>query len=115
MRGIGTVELVEVGPRDGLQNEAKKIAAESKTALINALSECGFKRIESGSFVSPRRAPQMAGSDPVLKGILRNPAVRCAVLVPNPRGLRAALDAQADDFTVGKDKILGPRPCRPVD
>ena len=100
MSGKPTVELVEVGPRDGLQNEAEAITAESKIALIDALSRCGFKRIEAGSFVSPRRVPQMADSDAVLRGIARSPSVRYAALVPNLRGLRAALDARVDEVAV---------------
>lgn len=94
------VEIVEVGPRDGLQNEARAIPVPEKIALIDALSECGFRRIEAASFVSPKWVPQMAGSAEVLAGIRRVPGVRYTALTPNLRGFRDALAAGADEVAV---------------
>ena len=94
------VEIFEVGPRDGLQNEAAGIATRDKIALVDALSEAGFARIEVASFVSPRWVPQMADSGAVLRGIGRAPGVRYAALTPNMRGLRDALEAGADEVAV---------------
>jgi hydroxymethylglutaryl-CoA lyase len=94
------VEIVEVGPRDGLQNEARAIPVAEKIALIDCLSEAGFRRIEVASFVSPRWVPQMAGSGEVLAGIKRAPGVRYAALTPNLRGFDDALAAGADEVAV---------------
>ncbi|MCR9125377.1 MAG: hydroxymethylglutaryl-CoA lyase [Rhodobacteraceae bacterium] len=94
------VEIFEVGPRDGLQNEAREIAVEDKIALVDLLSEAGFRRIEVASFVSPRWVPQMAGSAGVLAGIKRAPGVRYAALTPNMRGYDDALMAKADEIAV---------------
>ncbi len=94
------IELFEVGPRDGLQNEPKAISATDKIALINTLSRAGFKRIECASFVSPKWVPQMAGSRDVLEGILRKPGVRYTALTPNLRGFEDALAARADEVAV---------------
>ncbi|KZT59280.1 pyruvate carboxyltransferase [Calocera cornea HHB12733] len=81
------VKIVEVGPRDGLQNEPTPISVATKVELINRLSETGLKCIESGSFVSPKWVPQMAGTSDVLRGIHRMPGISYPVLVPNMRGL----------------------------
>jgi len=94
------VEIFEVGPRDGLQNEAARIAARDKIALVDCLSVAGFSRIEVASFVSPKRVPQMAESGEVLRGIRRAPGVRYAALTPNLRGLDDALEAGADEVAV---------------
>jgi len=94
------VEIFEVGPRDGLQNEAAPISARDKIALVDCLSVAGFSRIEVASFVSPKRVPQMAGSGEVLRGIRRAPGVRYAALTPNLRGLDDALEAGADEVAV---------------
>lgn len=96
----GAVEIFEVGPRDGLQNEAREISVADKVALVDCLSRAGFSRIEAGSFVSPKWVPQMAGSAEVLAGIVRAPGVRYSVLVPNMRGYEAALAAGADEIAV---------------
>jgi hydroxymethylglutaryl-CoA lyase len=96
----GFVEIFEVGPRDGLQNEARQIPTVDKIALIDRLSEAGFQRIEVASFVSPKWVPQMADSAEVLRGIERAAGVRYAALVPNMRGYEAALDAKADEIAV---------------
>lgn len=96
----GTVEIFEVGPRDGLQNEKARIATRDKIALVDLLSEAGFSRIEVASFVSPKWVPQMADSADVLRGIARAPGVRYAALTPNIRGLRDALEAGADEVAI---------------
>lgn len=94
------VEIFEVGPRDGLQNEAREIPVAEKVALVDCLSNAGFSRIEVASFVSPKWVPQMAGSAEVLAGISRAPGVRYAALTPNMRGYDDALAAKADEISV---------------
>ncbi|UXX83983.1 hydroxymethylglutaryl-CoA lyase [Roseovarius pelagicus] len=94
------VEIFEVGPRDGLQNEARDIPAAQKIALVDLLSGAGFSRIEVASFVSPKWVPQMASSAEVLAGITRAPGVRYAALTPNMRGLQDALAAKADEVAI---------------
>jgi hydroxymethylglutaryl-CoA lyase len=96
----GFVEIVEVGPRDGLQNEARLIPAAQKIALIDLLSQAGFRRIEAASFVSPRWVPQMADGVEVMAGIRRVPGVRYMALTPNLRGFEAAIAARADMVAV---------------
>src|SRR5258708_12848837 len=81
------VRLVEVGPRDGLQNEAKPVSVEAKVRLIDALSAAGHGAVEAGSFVSPKWVPQMANTDQVMATIKRKPAVSYPVLVPNKQGM----------------------------
>ncbi len=94
------VEIFEVGPRDGLQNETARIPTADKVALVDLLSRAGFRRIEVASFVSPRWVPQMADSAEVLAGIRRAPGVSYAALTPNMRGLERAIAAQADEIAV---------------
>ena len=94
------VEIVEVGPRDGLQNEDRAIPVAEKVALIDRLSGAGFARIEAASFVSPKWVPQMAGSAEVMAGIRRSPGVRYTALTPNLRGLEDAIAAKADEVAV---------------
>ncbi len=94
------VEIFEVGPRDGLQNEQREIPVTEKVALVDCLSRAGFKRIEVASFVSPKWVPQMAGSAQVLAGIARADGVRYAALTPNMRGYEDALAAKADEIAV---------------
>ena len=94
------VEIVEVGPRDGLQNEPRPIPTAEKVALIDALSAAGFRRIEAASFVSPRRVPQMADGEAVLAAIHRAPGVCYSALAPNMRGFERALAARADEVAV---------------
>lgn len=94
------VEIFEVGPRDGLQNEKRQIPTAEKIALVDLLSGAGFKRIEVASFVSPKWVPQMADSAEVLAGITRAPGVRYAALTPNMRGLEGALAARADEVAI---------------
>lgn len=85
------VRIVEVGPRDGLQNEAGIVPAEIKVALIEALADAGLKTIEAGSFVSPKWVPQMADTEAVLASLHPRPDVGYPVLVPNLQGLERAL------------------------
>ncbi|KAA2316182.1 hydroxymethylglutaryl-CoA lyase [Pseudooceanicola sediminis] len=94
------VEIFEVGPRDGLQTEARAIPVAEKVALVDCLSRAGFARIEVASFVSPKWVPQMAGSAQVLAGIRRAPRVRYTALTPNMRGFQDALAAGADEVAV---------------
>ncbi|KIN73007.1 hydroxymethylglutaryl-CoA lyase [Sulfitobacter guttiformis] len=97
---LGRCEIFEVGPRDGLQNEARDIPVAEKIALVNRLSAAGFSRIECASFVSPKWVPQMAGSKEVLAGIERRSGVRYAALTPNMRGYTDAVAAGADEIAV---------------
>lgn len=94
------VEIFEVGPRDGLQNEPREIPVAEKVALVDCLSRAGFSRIECASFVSPKWVPQMAGSARVLAGITRAEGVRYAALTPNMRGYEDARAAGADEIAV---------------
>lgn len=94
------VEIVEMAPRDGLQNEARFIATPAKIALVDALSQAGFARIEVASFVSPKWVPQMADGAAVLAGITRRPGTRYAALTPNLQGFRAALAAGVDEVAI---------------
>ena len=94
------VSLTEVGPRDGLQNEAQALPVALKLELIERLSAAGLSTIEVAAFVSPRRVPQMADGAQVLAGVRRRPGLRLSVLVPNLRGLEAALDGQPDEVGV---------------
>ena len=97
---INSIEIVEVGPRDGLQNEVKKIDLPTKVKLIDLLSTAGFKRIEVGSFVNPRLVPQMADSGLVLSNIKRDPSISYAVLVPNKRGYLKAKEFFPNEIAV---------------
>ena len=96
----GVCEIFEVGPRDGLQNEAREIPVSEKIALVDLLSRAGFSRIEVASFVSPKWVPQMAGSAEVLGGIARVEGVRYAALTPNMRGYEDAVAAPAGEIAV---------------
>lgn len=90
---VRDVVVVEVGPRDGLQNEAVPVPTEVKIAFVDALAAAGLPVIEATSFVSPRAVPQLADAAEVMTGIRRAPGVRYPVLVPNERGLERALAA----------------------
>lgn len=94
------VRLVEVGPRDGLQNEKQPISVTDKVRLVNDLSAAGLAYIEVGSFVSPKWVPQMAGSTEVFAGIERHPGVTYAALTPNLKGLQAAIAAGVKEVAV---------------
>jgi hydroxymethylglutaryl-CoA lyase len=94
------VKLVEVGPRDGLQNEATPVSAEVKIELINRLADAGLPVVEATAFVSPKWVPQMADNAQVMAGIRRKPDVRYPVLVPNRKGLDAAIAAGVEEVVV---------------
>jgi isopropylmalate/homocitrate/citramalate synthase len=100
MRLPDRVKMVEVGPRDGLQNEAMTVPLATKVELIDRLSATGLSVIEAGSFVSPKWVPQMADTAEVLSRIQRRPGIRYPVLVPNMKGLEAALAAGVDEIAV---------------
>jgi len=97
---MSAVRIVEVGPRDGLQNEAAPVPLAAKIALIEDLAGAGVTTIEAGSFVSPKWVPQMADSADVLAGLRPLPGVALPVLVPNQKGLDAALAAGAKEIAV---------------
>lgn len=90
------IDVFEVGPRDGLQNEPEQVSTENKIAMVNALSRTGLKRIEVTSFVRPDAVPQMADAPAVMRGIERVDGVDYAVLVPNLRGFERALEYKPD-------------------
>src|SRR5579875_1625643 len=94
------VRIVEVGPRDGLQNEKAAVPAGIKVELIEALAESGLKTVEAGSFVSPKWVPQMANTAEILAQIRRVPGVSYPVLVPNLKGFEAAQAAGAQEIAV---------------
>jgi hydroxymethylglutaryl-CoA lyase len=94
------VKIVEVGPRDGLQNEKQTISAEIKIDLVNRLTAAGFPNIEAASFVSPKWVPQMATSTDVMNAITRKPGTIYSALVPNMKGFEAALAARADEVVI---------------
>jgi hydroxymethylglutaryl-CoA lyase len=86
------VELIEVGPRDGLQNEANFIPTEKKIELINALNKTGIKRMEATSFVHPVYVPQMKDAKEVLEGIEQDPSIQYMALIPNEKGFERAVE-----------------------
>ncbi|SFC35791.1 hydroxymethylglutaryl-CoA lyase [Pseudomonas citronellolis] len=94
------VRLVEVGPRDGLQNEKQPISVADKVRLVDDLSAAGLSYVEVGSFVSPKWVPQMAGSAEVFAGIQQKPGVTYAALAPNLKGFEAALEAGVKEVAV---------------
>jgi len=94
------ITLVEVGPRDGLQNEKQTVDVATRVELIERLAACGFKNVEGGAFVSPKWVPQMAASDEVMATIKRAPGVSYPVLTPNIKGYEGARDAKADTVAV---------------
>ena len=94
------VKLVDVGPRDGLQNELQPVPTAIKIELIHRLQDAGLREVEVSSFVSPKWVPQMADNAAVMAGMARRPGVRYAVLVPNMQGLTAALPTQPDEIVV---------------
>ncbi|MEO1460428.1 MAG: hydroxymethylglutaryl-CoA lyase, partial [Pseudomonadota bacterium] len=94
------IEIVEVGPRDGLQNEPRPIGTDQKIALVDALSACGFARIEAASFVNPKAVPQMADGAAVMAGIARRSGTRYTALTPNLKGYEAARAAGADEVAI---------------
>ncbi len=94
------IKIVEVGPRDGLQNEATTLPVTTKIEFINHLAETGLSVIEAGAFVSPKWIPQMADSDKVLQGIKHTPGINYPVLVPNIKGFENALAAGAKEIAI---------------
>ncbi|MEO8438214.1 MAG: hydroxymethylglutaryl-CoA lyase, partial [Chloroflexota bacterium] len=94
------VRVYEVGPRDGLQNEAVPIPTATKARFIELLAEAGLREIEATSFVAPRAIPQLADADELLRDLTRGPGVRYPVLVPNLRGMARAEAAGADALAV---------------
>ncbi|WEF32070.1 hydroxymethylglutaryl-CoA lyase [Pseudoduganella chitinolytica] len=94
------VKIVEVGPRDGLQNEKENVPADVKIELVNRLTAAGFANIEAASFVSPKWIPQMATSREVMAGIVRKPGVIYSALTPNMQGFEAALAAGAGEVVI---------------
>jgi len=95
-----SVKVVEVGPRDGLQNESEIVPLAAKVALVEQLADAGCSVIETGSFVSPKWVPQMADSAAVFQQIKRKTKVRYTALTPNLRGLEAAIEAQVDEVAI---------------
>src|SRR5215468_5241533 len=94
------VTMIDVGPRDGLQNEPVTVPTEIKVGLIDRLTDAGLPVIEATSFVSPKWVPQMADNAEVMSGIRRKPGVSYPVLVPNMKGLDAALAAGVEEVAV---------------
>ena len=95
-----TVKIVDVGPRDGLQNEKQPVPAEVKIGLVHRLQDAGLTEIEVTSFVSPKWVPQMADAAEVMAGIQRKPGVRYSVLTPNMKGFEAAVASRPDEIVV---------------
>ena len=95
-----SVRMVEVGPRDGLQNEARTVLTAIKVQLIESLADAGLTAIEAGAFVSPKWVPQMADTADVLAGIRRRPGIRYPVLVPNMKGFEAAVASGCDEIAI---------------
>ena len=94
------VNLYEVGPRDGLQNEKEIIPIDIKVNLINKLINCNFKEIEIGSFVSPKWIPQMADSEIIIDKINKTETTSFPVLTPNLKGVQKAIEKKADTICV---------------
>jgi hydroxymethylglutaryl-CoA lyase len=94
------VKIVEVGPRDGLQNEKENVPANVKIELVDRLSRAGFANVEAASFVSPKWVPQMATSAEVMAAITRRPGTIYSALTPNMQGFEAALAAKADEVVI---------------
>ncbi|HYE41061.1 MAG TPA: hydroxymethylglutaryl-CoA lyase [Ramlibacter sp.] len=100
MKYPSKVKLVDVGPRDGLQNEKEPVPAAVKIELVHRLQDAGLAEIEVTSFVSPKWVPQMADNAEVMAGIRRQPGVRYSVLVPNMKGFEAAVPTRPDEIVV---------------
>jgi hydroxymethylglutaryl-CoA lyase len=106
MKFPSKVKLVDVGPRDGLQNEKQPVPAEIKIGLVHRLQDAGLKEIEVTSFVSPKWVPQMADNAEVMAGITRKPGVRYSVLTPNMKGFEAAV-APSREFWPDEIVVFG--------
>lgn len=94
-----SVEIVEVGPRDGLQNEPEIVSAEARIAFITRMHAAGLRRIEAASFVNPKRVPQMADAEDVVRAAKRLPGIVVSGLVLNERGFERAMAAEVDEIT----------------
>lgn len=94
------VKIVEVGPRDGLQDESRYVPVDTKLKLIHRLADCGLPVVEATSFVSPRWVPQLADAEELMAGLRRKPGVHYPVLVPNEKGYERAVAAGADEVAV---------------
>src|ERR1051326_4969583 len=97
---VDSVKVVEVGPRDGLQNEKVTVPAEAKVEYITALGDAGLKVIEAGAFVSPKWVPQMADTAEVYREIPKDPGIEYPVLVPNMKGLERAIEAGVKSIAI---------------
>src|SRR5437588_1183780 len=97
---VDSAKIVEVGPRDGLQNEKVTVPADAKVAYITALADTGLVVIEAGAFVSPKWVPQMADTAEVYREIPEDPGVEYPVLVPNMKGLERAIDAGVKSIAI---------------
>ncbi|HET6828398.1 MAG TPA: hydroxymethylglutaryl-CoA lyase, partial [Ramlibacter sp.] len=100
MKYPSQVKIVDVGPRDGLQNEKQPVPAAVKIELVHRLQDAGLTEIEVTSFVSPKWVPQMADNAEVMAGIRRKPGVRYSVLTPNMKGFEAAVASRPDEIVV---------------
>jgi hydroxymethylglutaryl-CoA lyase len=100
MKYPSKVKLVDVGPRDGMQNEKEPVPAEVKIGLVHRLQDAGLREIEVTSFVSPKWVPQMGDNAEVMAGIERKPGVRYSVLTPNLKGFESALASRPDEIVV---------------
>lgn len=97
---LSPIHLIEVGPRDGLQNESQQVPTSVKVAFVDALSETGLREIEVSSFVSPKWVPQLADAEQVFRSIKRRSGVIYSALVPNEKGLERALSVSVDKISV---------------
>src|SRR6202521_3631082 len=97
---VDSVKIVEVGPRDGLQNEKATVPTEAKVDYITALGDAGLRVIEAGAFVSPKWVPQMADTAEVYRNIPKDPGVEYPVLVPNIKGLERAIEAGVTSIAI---------------
>jgi hydroxymethylglutaryl-CoA lyase len=95
-----TIRIIEMGPRDGLQNEKMPVSVADRIAFVERLVDAGLRTVEVGAFVSPRAIPQMVGSDEVLRGVSRIAGAEFHVLVPNEKGYDAARAAGAKVVSV---------------
>ena len=100
MMSAPSVRIVEMGPRDGLQNEKTLVPLSTKLALLDRLADAGLREIEATSFVSPKWIPQMADHDQLMRSLQRRAGVRYPVLTPNLQGFEAAMAAGADEVAV---------------
>lgn len=108
--GDNAVRVVEVGPRDGLQNERVFVSTSTKLGFVNALADAGLRDVEVTSFVHPQAVPQLRDAEAVFQGVQRKAGVRYSALVPNMRGLQRALDCELDEiavFTGSTDSFVG--------